>query len=102
MVGLLTDRISENMHSDCRFWHRSEGFLSGQEAATEGCEQELVERAREEVRLGQLKWRKLDRKKQVRQSWVLFCLVGKIQDMLIPKAGSHRFHFDLICDSCGG
>lgn len=51
---------------DC--WHSSEGFLSGRAAAIEGYEKEMIARASEELRLGELNSRMLHDWEQVQQS----------------------------------
>ncbi len=51
---------------DC--WHSSEGFSSGRAAAIEGYEKEMIARASEEVRLGEMNSKMLHDWEQVQQS----------------------------------
>ena len=51
---------------DC--WHSSEGFVSGRAAAIDGYEKEMIARASEEVRLGELNSKMLHDWEQVQQS----------------------------------
>ena len=51
---------------DC--WHSSEGFLFGRAAAIDGYEKEMIARASEEVRLGELNSKMLHDWEQVQQS----------------------------------